>query len=206
MGRRAELVDETRLRITEAAVRLHTTVGPANTSIASIAEEAGVTRLTVYRHFADLDAVFAACTAHWDAQNPRPDTAAWRSIPDLESRARRAFETIYGWHRDHAAEMSPIYRDVAAIPDAARQALAADDDAMASSIVGVDPDRVAGHDRLVRAFARHLVGFVTWRSLVVEQGLDQSEAVELAVRALTSAAASPDPGSLRTGAPRRRHP
>ena len=79
MGRRAERVDETRERITAAAVRLHTTVGPSRTSIASIAEAAGVTRLTVYRHFADLDAVFDACMAHWAAQNPRPDADAWRA-------------------------------------------------------------------------------------------------------------------------------
>ena len=71
MRRRAEQVDETRLRITEAAVRLHTTVGPAHTSIAAIAEAAGVTRLTVYRHFADLDTLFEACTAHWTGQTRR---------------------------------------------------------------------------------------------------------------------------------------
>src|SRR5674476_670737 len=76
MKRRAEQVDETRQRITEAAVRLHTTVGPAHSSIAAVAEEAGVTRLTVYRHFADLDALFAACRAHWSARNPRPDAGA----------------------------------------------------------------------------------------------------------------------------------
>ena len=80
MNRRAEQVDQTRERITAAAVRLHTTVGPSNTSIAAVAEEAGVTRLTVYRHFADLDALFDACRGHWRAANPAPD--------DLESRRR----------------------------------------------------------------------------------------------------------------------
>ena len=65
MQRRAEQIDETRQRITDAAVRLHTTVGPANTSIASIAEEAGSRDSTVYRHFADLDALFQACRGHW---------------------------------------------------------------------------------------------------------------------------------------------
>ena len=73
MTRRAALVDETRQRITEATARLHTTVGPANTSVASIAEEAGVTRLTVYRHFPDLEVLFQACRAHWRAENPPPD-------------------------------------------------------------------------------------------------------------------------------------
>src|ERR1035437_5730256 len=107
MRRRAEQVDETRTRITEAAVRLHTTVGPAHSSIAAVAEEAGVTRLTVYRHFADLDALFEACRAHWSAQNPRPDATAWPLIADLEERARRAFGELYGWYRDHADELYP---------------------------------------------------------------------------------------------------
>ena len=122
MRRRAEQVDQTRLRITEAAVRLHTTVGPSHTSIAAVAEEAGVTRLTVYRHFADLDAVFVACMAHWSARNPRPDTAAWTAIPNLERRARRAFGELYGWYRDHADELYPINRDAAAMPLSAQRA------------------------------------------------------------------------------------
>ena len=53
MRARQEAVDETRLRITEATMRLHETVGPAATTVSAIAEEAGVTRLTVYRHFPD---------------------------------------------------------------------------------------------------------------------------------------------------------
>src|SRR5664279_3539515 len=95
MRRRAELVDETRLRITEAAVRLHTTVGPANTSITGIAEEAGVTRLTVYRHFPDIEELFDACRGHWMSQHQPPDLAAWLEIPRLEDRARRAFADLY---------------------------------------------------------------------------------------------------------------
>ncbi len=69
MHRRAEQVEQTRERITEATVRLHRTVGPAHTSIAAVADEAGVTRLTLYRHFADLDTLFGACRTHWVAQN-----------------------------------------------------------------------------------------------------------------------------------------
>src|ERR1035437_3297444 len=122
MKRRAEQVDETRQRITEAAVRLHTTVGPAHSSISAVADEAGVTRLTVYRHFAALDALFAACRAHWSARNPRPDAGAWPAISGLEARARRAFGELYGWYRDHADELYPINRDAAAMPLAAQLA------------------------------------------------------------------------------------
>src|SRR6185295_8878842 len=91
MRRRAELVDETRERIVEAAVRLHTTVGPAHTSISTVADAAGVTRLTVYRHFPDLEHLFVACTSHWLAAHPPPDPAAWGAIADLTERARRGF-------------------------------------------------------------------------------------------------------------------
>jgi AcrR family transcriptional regulator len=191
MRRRAELVDQTRLRITEAAVRLHTTVGPAHTSIAAIAEQAGVTRLTVYRHFADLDAVFVACMAHWAARNPRPDAAAWTVIPDLRGRARRAFEELYGWYRDHADDLYPINRDAAAMPLSAQQARDAGTAALADAIVawqtGDDTDP-GGDGRLLRAVAGHLVDFWTWRSLVIQQGLDDDEAVEVAVTLLRALA------------------
>jgi AcrR family transcriptional regulator len=189
MRRRAEQVVQTRERITEAAVRLHTTVGPAHASIAAIAGEAGVTRLTVYRHFADLDALFEACTAHWYARNPRPDAAAWPLIADLEERARRAFGDLYGWYRDHADELYPINRDAAAMPLSAQQAMEAGNRMLADALVaghvgaGTDPD---GDGRLLRAVARHLVDFLTWRSLAIQKGLDDREVVELAIRMLTA--------------------
>ena len=53
MRRRAETTDDTRRRIVEATVALHGTVGPAATTVLGIAERAGVTRATVYRHFPD---------------------------------------------------------------------------------------------------------------------------------------------------------
>jgi AcrR family transcriptional regulator len=191
MRRRAELVGQTRLRITEAAVRLHTTVGPAHTSIAAIAEEAGVTRLTVYRHFADLDAVFVACMAHWAARNPRPDAEAWTVIPGLRGRARRAFGELYSWYRDHADELYPINRDAAAMPLSAQQAREAGTwrlaDAILAGHAGEDSDR-DGDGRLLRAVARHLVDFWTWHSLVMQQGLDDHEAVEVAVTLLMALA------------------
>ncbi len=192
MRRRAEQVDQTRLRITEAAVRLHTTVGPAATSIASVADEAGVTRLTVYRHFRDLDALFEACTAHWTARNPPPDPAAWTVIPGLEARARVAFTELYGWYRAHAEELHPIYRDLEAMPISAQQGRVAVNRRLAGALIGDetgsdgDGDSEAG--RRSRAVARHLVHYGTWRSLAVDQGLGDTEMVEVAVRLLSASA------------------
>ena len=75
-------MDQTRQRIVEATVELHGSVGPAATTIAAIAEAAGVTRLTVYRHFPDDGALFAACSAHWISRQQLPDPGAWSQIDD----------------------------------------------------------------------------------------------------------------------------
>src|SRR4029453_3946664 len=88
--RRAELEEQTRLRITESAVALHGTLGPARTSMSALAEHAGVTRSTLYRHFPDDAAVLAACSAHWAEQHPAPDPKAWAAVEDPEARLRAA--------------------------------------------------------------------------------------------------------------------
>jgi AcrR family transcriptional regulator len=88
MRRRAERADQARQRIVEATVAMHGSVGPAATTIAAIAEKAGVTRLTVYRHFPDDDALFGACSTHWIAQQQLPDPGAWSQIGDPAARLR----------------------------------------------------------------------------------------------------------------------
>lgn len=189
MSRRAELVDQTRQRITEATVRLHTTVGPANTSVAAIAQEAGVTRLTVYRHFADLDELFEACRAHWRAENPPPDARAWPETTGLEARARRALTELYAWYREHAEELFPIDRDVAAMPPSSQNRMRDDNHRLGDLLLAGDvPGGEQG--RQLRAVARHLLDYRTWRSLAVQQGLSDAEAVEIGVRLLTVLAAT----------------
>src|SRR2546429_227414 len=48
LKKRAERQEETRGRIVEAAVALHSTVGPGRTTVSAIAEKAGVERHTYY--------------------------------------------------------------------------------------------------------------------------------------------------------------
>jgi AcrR family transcriptional regulator len=190
MHRRAELVDQTRLRITEAAVRLHTTVGPANTTISGVAEEAGVTRLTVYRHFPDLEQLFDACRGHWLATHPPPDPTVWIVIEDLETRVRTALTALYGWYRANADDLRPITRDDSSMPAATQLRRAQQARGLAESVV-------AGHDggdrqgRALRAIAGHLTGYSTWHSLEIDQGLTPAETVDVAVRMLLAAAARP---------------
>src|ERR671936_1579952 len=87
---RAEQLAQTRLRITEATVELHRTLGPAATQISEIARRAGVQRLTVYNHFPDEASLFAACSAHWRALHPTPDPAEWAEIDDPRNPQRTA--------------------------------------------------------------------------------------------------------------------
>ena len=187
MSRRAELVEQTRQRIAEAAMRLHTTVGPSQASIAAIAEEAGVTRLTVYRHFRDQDELFVACMGHWATLYPAPDPTTWTSIPGLEARARHALAAVYAWYGEVGDQLYPIHRDIAAVPPYARAVMQGRSLAMAEAIVGRDGP-TGDRRRSLRAVAGHLVSLGTWRSLVVEQGLTAQEAVSLGVDWLAAAA------------------
>src|ERR671911_2497873 len=88
--RRAEREAETRQRIVEAIVALHREVGPARTTISAIAEQAGVERLTVYRHFTDETSMFQACSAHFATQVAPPNAARWADVVEPAERLRAA--------------------------------------------------------------------------------------------------------------------
>lgn len=187
MRKRAAQVEATRQRIVEAAMRLHTTVGPAHTTVSALAEEAGVTRLTVYRHFPDQETLFAACGQLWASRHPAPDPAAWQAIPDVEARARQALRELYRWYGDHGEELLPMHRDVAAIPPTAQQAMREDHRRFAEALVAGTGVRGRARRRL-RAAASHAVSVWTWHSLAAEQGLGDAEAAELAADLVVAAA------------------
>src|SRR6476619_1368338 len=86
LKRRAEQQAETRRRIAEAALELHGTVGPAQTSLSMIAERAGVQRHTLYAHFPDERSLFMACSGLAEERDPAPDAAPWRAIAGQRER------------------------------------------------------------------------------------------------------------------------
>src|SRR5215831_15958184 len=86
LRRRAEQQVETRQRIVEAAVDLHTRVGPARTTISMIAEQAGVQRHTLYAHFPDERSLSLACSGLVAERDPLPDPEVWRAITDPHER------------------------------------------------------------------------------------------------------------------------
>src|SRR6188472_3970932 len=100
---RADAMELTRARITQAAIDLHGSVGPAATTMSAVAERAGVTRATLYRHFPNEDALFKACSAEWRSANPAPDAGQWATISDPYDRLARALPALYGWYRSSEA-------------------------------------------------------------------------------------------------------
>jgi len=181
--RRAELEAETRRRITETAVELHGTVGPARTSISAIAEHAGVRRSTVYRHFPDEEALFAACSAHWAEANPVPDLGAWESIEAPDERLRTALEQLYAFYRRTERMMDNLHRDELVVPAVAKNfsGFRGYIDAARETLLRGRPERGRRRDEL-RAAVGHALAYTTWRSLTREQGLDDAQAVELICR------------------------
>lgn len=178
--RRAELEDETRRRITEAAVELHGSVGPARTTISAVAERAGVQRATLYRHFPNEEALFDACSAHWGAQHPLPDLANWAAITDPEERLHTALSALYAWYEQGHEMLERTTRDAALVP-AMRSAVERMGGWFAealATIVRGRPERGARRHR-VEAAIGHAISFPTWRSLVRDQGLPDSDAVDL---------------------------
>src|ERR687896_1240132 len=90
LKRRAEQQADTRRRIVEAAVDLHSSVGPATTTLSMIAERAGVQRHTLYAHFPDERSLNMACSGLVHERDPLPEAAAWRGVADRTERLTAA--------------------------------------------------------------------------------------------------------------------
>ena len=185
MQRRAEQMDETRQRIVDAAVHLHGTIGPAATTIAGIAEAAGVTRLTVYRHFSDDAALFEACSSDWLARQSPPDPARWAGIADPQKRLRTGLGDIYRFYRAGANMLFHINRDIETIPASRREFLRNRDRQLADNLAAPITGSAALRYRR-RAVIGHAVSFWTWWSLCHEAGLTDRQAINVLSAAVFS--------------------
>jgi AcrR family transcriptional regulator len=182
LKRRAETQAATRQRIVEAAVELHSSLGPALTTISMVADRAGVQRHTLYAHFPDERSLYLACSGLTIERDPPPGADAWRAIADRRERLRTGLLAVYAWYGRNAELAACVLRDAEYHP-------------LTKEIVEMrlGPYMAAWHDVLGakltskrRAVLRLALNFFTWRTLVRDSGLKQAAAVEAMVHAIDS--------------------
>ena len=183
LKRRAEQQAQTRLRIVEAAVALHGSVGPARTTMSMVAEHAGVQRHTLYAHFPDERSLLMACSGLDLERHPLPDAAPWRAIADRRERLRRGLSEIYGWYGENAELLACVTRDAEVHPPV-REILALRYAPYMAAYREVLGESLSTRQRAALNLA---LSFFSWRTLVRESGLEPDAAVAVMVRAVENA-------------------
>jgi len=180
---RAEAEAQTRRRITESAVELHGSLGPARTSMSAVAEHAGVRRSTLYRHFPDERALFGACSAHWAEENPPPDIGRWAAIEDPAERLDAALPDLYAYYRRTEEMMDKLLRDEATV-EVVGELMGAYRGMLGQAVEILMRGRgLRGKAaKRTRAAIGHALAFRTWQDLTAAQGLDDDQAATLMAR------------------------
>ena len=183
LKRRAEQQADTRRRIVEAAVDLHSSVGPARTTISMIAERAGVQRHTFYAHFPDERSLSMACSGLTQERDPPPEAGAWRGIEDRHERLRVGLTALYGWYERNAELLACVMRD-AEYHQLTREIAEL---RFGPYMTGYQEVLGAKLSTKQRAVLRLALSFFTWRTLVREGGLKQGAAVGAMIQAIDCA-------------------
>ena len=192
MKRRADAQEATRLRITESAVELHRTLGPSQTTMAAVAQRAGVQRSTLYRHFPDEAALFDSCRAHWYASHPPPDLERWREVAATQERLVAALTELYAWYRSTGTMLDVLIRDETLVPAVGQQF-----GAFHTRLDEAHDVLLAGHGlrggsrARVSAALRLALKFESWRALCREGGLQDRQAADLMATLIDAARSTP---------------
>ena len=206
MRQRQAHVDETRARIVDATIELYETLGPSGTTMSGVADRAGVTRATLYRHFPGDDALADAAVAAWREGWSSLDPAALRRIGDPAARLLSTLTLLYGGYRATEAMTANLARDAHALPEAHRAA-AREPAATAAAAIGPLGGRKSGRvGAATGAVVGHAVAFETWQSLRAA-GMTDAAIAELMARfvgmaadaTVAGAAASADAEGSRAG-------
>lgn len=181
LKQRAEAQAETRRRIVEAAIELHSTKGPARTTFSDVAKLAGVQRATLYSHFPSERELGVACSGLYSERNPAPDPSAWLPV-DGEERLRLGLGEMYTFFdRNQAmigrvvadAESDELTRELFELRFGERLG------EIRSALAGALPSR----GKKALAALDLALSFGTWQQLS-RSGLSNSAATEVMTRAL----------------------
>lgn len=183
LKKRAEQQAETRQRIVEAAVDLHRTIGPGQTTISMVSERAGVQRHTFYAHFSDERSLLLACSGLVAERDAPPDAEPWRAIGDRGERLRAGLAAIYMWYARNPDLLASVLRDAETHP-LVREVIELRQGAQFEAYRNV---LGAGLDGTQRALLRVALSFFTWRTLAQESSLDPEAAAAAMAGAITCA-------------------
>jgi AcrR family transcriptional regulator len=190
LKRRAERQEETRQRILDATVALQERVGVPGTTISAVAEQAGVERLTVYRHFPDEAALLTAATDAYLAAHPPPDPEPWRSIADPEERLRVALRATCAYHQRTEGVIGVLIQGMPYKPVICDALEGYATHWMRAQRI-LSEGWEAPDTALLTAAVGHTLSFKTWHSLVRDLRLDNDQAVELMIGMVRSCARTP---------------
>lgn len=180
--KRADQQEATRQRIVEATLDLHSTVGPARTTVSQIAERAGVQRHTFYAHFPDERGLFLACSGLAMERDPLPNVDELQAVPIGKDRVRRGLEEFYAWYERNAGQAACVLRD------AEHHALTREMVEMRMAPTFRKAEEVLGEalKERSRGLLRVALDFACWRTLSRTQSA--TEAAELMSDAIVSVA------------------
>lgn len=183
LRKRAQSQAQTRQRIVDAAVELHSSIGPAATTFSMVAERAGVQRHTLYAHFPDEWSLLLACSGHVQKQDPPPDAEAWRGIAGRRERLTAGLREIYDWYERNAQLMACVQRDAEHHELVQKLGELRWGPAIAGwlSVLG------EGLSDGQRAMLNLAISFFTWRTLARQSGLKQPAVVQAMVQAIEGA-------------------
>lgn len=187
LGKRAEIVEDTRRRIIDATFDLHSEKGVLATSMQDVAERADVALRTVYNHYPTIDDLVAGCTKKVISLLAPPSPAIFRGLGGFEERVQRLVRELFAMY-----ERGSVLIEVARCEQGEVAGLAdyvANEAALREALVR-EALRPFGLGSLIIREVAALTDFYVWRALT-QQSLSTRQAVDVIHRSLV-ALASPD--------------
>lgn len=177
---------ELKARIASAAAALHAERGVLATSYAEVADRAGVSVPTVYKHYPDLDQLVRGCTAHVSGQAPPVPAQAILESPSLQHSVERLVDSMLGLHGYYEPWMA--WREAGRIPALAEMAASARQQVGALCLAVLERHRIAGDRRELAAVWESLLNFELWHRLVRVHKLSRAAVRRRLIHLLLAAA------------------
>lgn len=197
---RQQQQEQLKARIAESAAKLHAARGVLATSYAEIAQEAGVSLPTVYKHFPDLGTLVRACSGHVAGQAPAFPADEVLAAPDLATAAALLVDATDRLNAHFEPWMA--WREQSRIAVLAESAAQRRKQLVQLCTAVFARHGIAGPHRDQAALWESLLNFELWHRLVREHKLPRA-AVRTHLLSLLLAVTGPQPAPVPSRPTRR---